>query len=175
MCIDGPGFDHLLKVKPECPYFKNIVTFDTIAEDKLAKAKELGIKVYNYSDILEEGKNHPDMEFKKPTPETIHMFCYTSGTTGDPKAAMLSHGSFVPVVKVINYHSGGLNENDVSISYLPYAHVFEQCIFVYSLMTGLAHGYYDGNPFKLLDDIKVLKPTFICTVPRILNRVFQKI
>lgn len=48
------------------------------------------------------------MIFNEPTPETIHMFCYTSGTTGDPKAAMLSHKAFIPVAKVITFASGGL-------------------------------------------------------------------
>jgi long-chain acyl-CoA synthetase len=103
------------------------------------------------------------------------MFCYTSGTTGDPKAAMLSHSAFVAVVNVVDYFQTDFSERDVAISYLPYAHVFEQAIFICSLFYGFSQGYYDGNPFKLLDDIKVLKPTFICVVPRILNRVYQKI
>lgn len=172
MCVDASGFDNLIKVKPECHSFTTIVTFDDIPEEKLQKAKSIGLTVYHYNDVLNEGRNHPDMKFKEPTPETFHMFCYTSGTTGDPKAAMLPHKAFLPVCKVITYYSeGGLNLEDTAISYLPYAHVFEQCIFVYSLFVGFSHGYYDGNPFKLLDDIKVLKPTFICTVPRILNRV----
>ena len=90
------------------------------------KAKDLGIKVYNYSDVLEEGKKLPDATFKVPTSETIHMFCYTSGTTGDPKAAMMSHGSFIPVIKMVDFfYAKGLTENEVAISYLPYAHIFE--------------------------------------------------
>ena len=125
MCIDAGGFDHLLKVKPECAHLKTIVTFDDLPEEKLNKAKELGIKVYHYNDILNEGKKHPDATFREPTPETTHMFCYTSGTTGDPKAAILTHSCFVPVGKTIDFFSGGLFPEDVAISYLPYAHVFE--------------------------------------------------
>jgi len=103
------------------------------------------------------------------------MFCYTSGTTGDPKAAMIPHKGFIPLMTAVEFFGGIVNPEDVSISYLPYAHIFEQAIFVISLFKGFAHGYYDGNPFKLLDDIKELKPTFFCTVPRILTRVYQKI
>jgi len=40
---------------------------------------------------------------------------------------------------------------------------------------GYSHGFYSGDPLKLLDDITVLKPTFFVTVPRILNRVYGKI
>lgn len=36
----------------------------------------------------------------------------------------------------------------------------------------MAHGFYDGNPLKLLDDVKALQPTFMATVPRVLNRVY---
>jgi long-chain acyl-CoA synthetase len=63
----------------------------------------------------------------------------------------------------------------VAISYLPYGHTFEQNLFVNSLFTGFSHGYYSGDPLKLLDDIQMLKPTIFCTVPRILNRVYNKI
>lgn len=101
------------------------------------------------------------------------MFCYTSGTTGDPKAAMISHASFIPTIKMVDfYYTGGLTEKEVAVSYLPYAHIFEQAVFCISLFKGFSHGYYDGNPFKLMEDVKVLKPTMFCTVPRILNRIY---
>ena len=100
------------------------------------------------------------------------MFCYTSGTTGDPKGAMISHGSFVSTFSMADYFKINLDETDVAISYLPYGHTFEQCIFMLSIYKGFSHGYYSGNPLKLLEDISVLKPTLFCSVPRILNRVY---
>lgn len=69
----------------------------------------------------------------------------------------------------------GLGDTDVAISYLPYGHTFEQCIFIFSLLRGFAHGYYSGDPLKLLEDLQMLKPTMFCTVPRILNKVYNKI
>jgi long-chain acyl-CoA synthetase len=53
------------------------------------------------------------------------MFCYTSGTTGDPKGAMISHGSFVSTFSMVDYYQINLDETDVAISYLPYGHTFE--------------------------------------------------
>jgi long-chain acyl-CoA synthetase len=97
------------------------------------------------------------------------MFCYTSGTTGDPKGAKMSHAGFIGVQHLVDH------ADDVSISYLPYAHIFEQCAFIFSLIRGFSHGYYSGDPLKLLEDIKVLRPTFMATVPRILNRVHGRI
>lgn len=52
------------------------------------------------------------------------MLCYTSGTTGDPKAAMITHANFVAATAAIMYFSD-VGSGDIAISYLPYAHVFE--------------------------------------------------
>ncbi len=69
------------------------------------------------------------LSFNEPTPESCYMFCYTSGTTGDPKAAMLSHRNYInasgPTREMIDH----VDENDVMISYLPMAHSFEQFLF----------------------------------------------
>ena len=53
------------------------------------------------------------------------MFGYTSGTTGDPKGAKLAHSCFVAIGQIVDYLKIPLNENDISLSYLPYAHCFE--------------------------------------------------
>jgi long-chain acyl-CoA synthetase len=53
------------------------------------------------------------------------MFCYTSGTTGDPKAAMLSHGNMISVSCAASYMDVALTDQDSTISYLPLAHSFE--------------------------------------------------
>ena len=105
----------------------------------------------------------------------MYMFCYTSGTTGDPKGVMITHKSFVSCLHIVEWYNVDINEEEIYISYLPYGHCFEQCFLVLSLFKGYSHGYYSGDPLKLLDDIQTLKPTMFCTVPRILNRVYTKI
>jgi len=81
------------------------------------------------------------------------MFCYTSGTTGDPKGAKMSHSGFVSTQHLVDYVRLNLDETDCSISYLPFAHIFEQCNLIFSLGRGYRHGFYSGDPLKLLDDI----------------------
>ncbi len=75
--------------------------------------------------MLEAGKEHPEITLTDPEPETIYMFCYTSGTTGDPKGAKMSHSGFVATQHLHEYAKIPFNEEDVSISYLPLAHIFE--------------------------------------------------
>lgn len=82
------------------------------------------------------------------------MFCYTSGTTGDPKAAMLSHKNILSASSAVLSVGGvDINESDTIISYLPLAHSFEKGSFANSLICGYKIGYYSGDPLKLLDDL----------------------
>jgi long-chain acyl-CoA synthetase len=103
------------------------------------------------------------------------MFCYTSGTTGDPKAAMLSHGNLVSVSAAANLMDVNCNETDSVISYLPLAHSFEKCVFCFTSANGCKYGFYSGDPLKLFDDLQVLKPTLFPSVPRLFNRIYDKI
>lgn len=116
-----------------------------------------------------------DVLIEEPTPATTYMFCYTSGTTGDPKGAKITHESFISCCSIQEWFNIDLDETDISISYLPYGHTMEQCIFVLSILRGFSHGYYSGDPLKLMEDIQILKPTIFLTVPRILNKIYSKI
>jgi long-chain acyl-CoA synthetase len=61
------------------------------------------------------------------------------------------------------------------ISYLPLAHSFEKALFTAALLIGVSIGYYSGDPLKLLDDLAELKPNFFPSVPRLFNRIYDKI
>lgn len=177
ICLETKSFDGIVKLKREgkIPHLKNFLSYDPVSEDKIKEAAEVGLTVHLYKDVVEAGKLHKDAPVKEPTKDTIYMFCYTSGTTGDPKGAMISHGGFVSLFSMLDFFPLNLDETDVAISYLPYGHTFEQCIFMLSIVKGFSHGYFSGNPLKLLEDISILKPTLFCSVPRILNRVYGAI
>ena len=61
------------------------------------------------------------------------------------------------------------------MSYLPLAHVFEKLVHHLALYNGSAIGYFGGDINKLVEDIGILKPTFIPMVPRLLTRIYDKI
>uniref|UniRef100_A0AAR2LM42 Arachidonate--CoA ligase n=1 Tax=Pygocentrus nattereri TaxID=42514 RepID=A0AAR2LM42_PYGNA len=68
-----------------------------------------------------------------------------------------------------------IRQEDVSVSYLPLAHMFERMIQVTMFCHGARVGFYQGDISLLMDDIKTLKPTFFPVVPRIINRIYDKV
>ena len=113
--------------------------------------------------------------YEEPTPDTTALFCYTSGTTGDPKAAKITHANLMAVVTGAQYGGFEVSHNDIMISYLPLAHSFEQLLFVASITYGSKVGYFAGDVQKLTEDCMELKPTLFPSVPRIYNRIYDKI
>jgi long-chain acyl-CoA synthetase len=75
------------------------------------------------------------------------------------------------------FDNGGFNftENDVHISYLPLGHAYEQSLFQTSIAKAIQIGFFSGDAVQLMADMAVLKPTLFFTVPRILNRLYDKI
>lgn len=148
---------------------KNLVSFDAFTEEQSQKAKEAGLTLYNWADVLKAGESNPQ-DFVKITPDTIYTFSYTSGTTGTPKAAMLSHGNIVSVVASVTVLDVNINSKDIHLSYLPMAHVMERLFVNVLLYYGCAIGFYSGDTQKIKDDLQELKPTLFLSVPRLFNR-----
>lgn len=61
------------------------------------------------------------------------------------------------------------------ISYLPLAHIYERVNMISCTHSGVAVGFYHGDVTELLDDIMSLKPTIFCSVPRLWNRIYDKV
>lgn len=68
-----------------------------------------------------------------------------------------------------------LSPDDVHISYLPLAHIFERVVFTALTAVGASIGYYQGDTLKLMSDITALRPTVFCSVPRLLNKIYDKV
>ena len=97
MCVEGKGVDKILQLVKEgkVQSLKNLVLFDELADEEREEIGQAGLKLYRYTDLIKSGKKNNHLKLKKPNVDTIYMFCYTSGTTGEPKAAMLANSCFV--------------------------------------------------------------------------------
>ena len=180
ICCAGASLSKiiLLKSQGKAQSIKFLVSMDDFDKSVEKDGEDVGIKVMHVNEVIQEGRKHTSMDLTPfaPTEDDIYMFCYTSGTTGDPKAAMLSHKNIMSAA-CSTFNVGGIEftEDDVLISYLPLAHSFEKCLFVSCCVSGMAIGYFSGDPLKLLDDLKELKPTYFPSVPRLFNRIYDKI
>nr|CAB3219802.1 long-chain-fatty-acid--CoA ligase 1 [Phallusia mammillata] len=175
----NPKLAVLLKGVQEGKYsIKLIVAMETIDDDNKKLADECGVKVMTFSEVEENGKANLK-DFVPPKPEDLHTICYTSGTTGLPKGVMMTHRNIISnhagVYGVGKTHFLDMGPNDVYISYLPLAHVFERLLAVQMYYLGGRVGFFQGDIKLLLSDIAELKPTVFAMVPRLINRIYDKI
>lgn len=129
-----------------------------------------GVDIIPYSQLHSEGLSSLQ-PFCPPISDDIATICYTSGTTGTPKGAVLSHGNLIANVAGASW-TITLYPSDLYISYLPLAHIYERANQIMVAYSGGASGFYQGDSMKLLEDMAVLKPTIFCSVPRLYNRIY---
>merc|ERR1711976_159921 len=68
-----------------------------------------------------------------------------------------------------------VEKTDVHLSYLPLPHMFERALQCALIQSGAAIGFYQGETLKIVEDIKVLQPTLFPSVPRMFNKMYEKI
>jgi len=163
-----------LKTEGKIEKLTHVIYFDQNSEDQINKAGESGITLIPYEEVVREGSKYK-VTYDEITPDTMFTLCYTSGTTGMPKGAMLTHRNFLANIENFTNFDGILNfyPDDVYISYLPLAHIFERLFMTICMAHQLKYGFYQGDVAKIKDDLMELKPTFMISVPRLLTRFYD--
>ena len=156
---------------------KNLIIIEKEDDEETAKNLEsLGFNIFTWEEVVEKGKEEgQNLTLKKPKADDITIINYTSGTTGLPKGVKVSHRNIVVNTDVIEVIGLYPTTNDVYLSYLPYAHIMETLIITVVLNHGVQVGIYNGNAANLEEDFKLLRPTAICAVPRIFQRIYDGI
>ena len=155
--------EHIL---PKIKNVKGVYTFNDLEGQK------------HYKELIELGKANRDTDAleaakKAVLPDDVATMIYTSGTTGDPKGVMLTHNNILSNVSAV-YHIFPVDEYSKGVSYLPLCHVYERTnIYVY-LYLGVSI-YYAENMGTIAANIQEVKPHILTTVPRLLEKVYDKI
>lgn len=140
------------------------------------RAKNRGVDLVRFEDVERMGaqKNHPEVP---PKLTDLCTVCYTSGTTGNPKGVMLTHQNVMAGVCAVLLQLGDQkpSNKDTMISFLPLAHMLERCCENGMYMVGGSVGFYSGDIKTLSEDMKALRPTVMPAVPRLLNRMYDKV
>lgn len=172
-CFVGHGdlLDKVKGVQPNLPDLKGIFTFDKLSTPTVdANNNPVGY----WEDLLVKGDMAP-VEAIKSTILTDDVFTivYTSGTTGTPKGVMLTHKNFITNVKDV-YPLIPIGAGQLGFSFLPLCHVFERCVVLSYYCKGI-NVMYPPSLDTLADNMREFRPHFFTTVPRLLEKVYEKV
>ena len=133
-----------------------------------------GITLLSYSALRASARGNTTVFPAFPKPDDLAYIMYTSGTTGNPKGALLSHAGLCASVEAAR-HILSFDGSDVHLSYLPLAHIFETGVQVVFLSSGARIGFFSGIIKKMPEDLQHLRPTALFGVPRVFQRIHQNV
>ncbi len=169
--------EKILAGKPRMPVLETIALFEGADDDIRGRAAAMGVNVYAYAHIQERGSAYRaanpeafEAEIAKGKPGDLATIIFTSGTTGEPKGVMLSHGNFLYQVRCIPTRLS-VKPGDVWLSVLPVWHSFERIIQYVTIDTGSALAYSKPIGSVMLADFLEVRPQWMCSVPRIWESV----
>ncbi|MBD1261129.1 long-chain fatty acid--CoA ligase [Maribacter polysiphoniae] len=160
-------FDKVNKVRANVPQLKEVFCFDMVDGCK------------NWKEVLalgEDSSNQPEVEKRKEevTPKDLATLIYTSGTTGKPKGVMLSHNNLVSNVIGSEKRVPLAMGESRALSFLPVCHVFERMILYLYQYCGVEI-YFAESLEKMTDNLKEVNPNIMTGVPRLYEKVYDKI
>ena len=175
--LSGDKMKNIVELKSEgkIANLTHVIYFDEAKQADLEMASKLGLQCVKFTDALAEGEVAGPQTMDPVTGDTFYTFSYTSGTTGMPKGVMLTHRNFASNIGGMHHFDGefAIKSDDVYISYLPLAHVFERVLLLCSMGYAMQYGFFQGDVMKLREDLAVLKPTVMASVPRLYNRFYD--
>ncbi|MDQ3753966.1 MAG: long-chain fatty acid--CoA ligase [Acidobacteriota bacterium] len=166
--------DKVLSVRAGLSKVKRIIALDEEAARGRAGA-------LSYHEFLELGRKQEDQLRKmivsraeRAQPDETVIMVYTSGTTGLPKGARLSHRYVINSVESLR-GVVPLSDSDVTFSYLPYCHVAERIAGLYNRLHAGATAYFVDEPRRLWEYMLEIKPTVFASLPRFFEKIHARV
>lgn len=163
-------YDVAFALQTRIPSLRKIVVYDPDVQ-----IKQDGFSVY-FSDFVASGLTGNWSEQLKAVSmqaqdQDLCSILYTSGTSGEPKGVMLSVANFRHCIRIHDLRIN-ISDKDVSLCFLPLSHIFERGWTFIVLSKGMT-SYYLRNPKEVVDAVKVVKPTLMCSVPRFFEKTYE--
>ena len=159
--------DRVVEVWHQCPQLERIIVWDDDDGDL--------DNVERWSDALRTDVDGGELQTRAQTtqPDDCAIIVYTSGTTGPPKGAMISHANILALIRV------GVGfpflDREESFSFLPMAHVAERVLGFYQRTNHATSTTYASSIPAVLEEVKEVKPTLFGSVPRIFEKAHARI
>ncbi|MGH2699474.1 MAG: AMP-dependent synthetase/ligase [Actinomycetota bacterium] len=172
--------EKVLKMRSELPELEKVVVFegyDGTSGSERSGGVEGSDFVLGWEDFLDLADGEDDEVYEDATarlkPDDLATFVYTSGTTGPPKAVMLSHANIWWTATHSEQHIPiGDAETGRALSYLPLSHIAERMISHFLQIYYGTQTWFGGGVPTLLEDLQECKPTYFFAVPRVWEKFY---
>ncbi|WP_025216868.1 AMP-dependent synthetase/ligase [Mannheimia varigena] len=167
---DQEQYDIAIEIANKCPLLQKIV-----AMKQSIKLRDIKI-AQHWQDFINVSPNDTELNQRLNDKRLDDLFTliYTSGTTGEPKGVMLDYANLAYQLQAHDKALPNIDENDVSLSFLPLSHIFERAWVYYVLHRGAINCYLE-DPHQVRDALTALKPTLMCAVPRFYEKIYAAI
>lgn len=153
-------YDRVSAMRSQLPALEHVISFEGNGNDS-----------NSFSSLTKKGATKP-VPAVAADPKSIAGYIYTSGTTGNPKGVLLSHSNIACNISSLQ-ELVPINQDDRSLTFLPWAHSFGQTVELHGMLSlGASMGICEGVD-KIIDNLAEVQPTVLFAVPRIFNRIYD--
>ena len=174
-------FKKIIDTQKNLHFLKVIIAIKEVDQDLIDKlSKNIIFKTYaQFQDIADQHvRNNPDLlesTVEKADPLDIASILYTSGTTGEPKGAVVSQKAICSMLNNVAMSlKTNINSTDRTLTFLPLSHVLGRCDSLLGLIFDFETVYAESLE-KVIDNMAIAKPTILIAVPRIFEKIYTKI
>jgi long-chain acyl-CoA synthetase len=168
------------KLTGGCGSLKAVILADGVTPDAAKMAEGAGLEILSYAKVEAVGAERITRRGHKhnpPSPDDVATFCYTSGTTGDPKGALITHENLISTIAGVQGSEEAfiIKMFDRHLSFLPLPHIFERIVMAQMFTVGASIAFHRCDPLLLIEDIQACRPTMMPAAPRLLNKIHDKV
>ncbi|WP_373100690.1 MULTISPECIES: AMP-dependent synthetase/ligase [Pasteurellaceae] len=169
---DQEQYTHALDIAEQCPQLQRIVAMKDSID-----LQDHAIACY-WRDFIADGsqRNQPELASRLANKQMSDLFTliYTSGTTGEPKGVMLDYANLAHQLQAHDNALQNIDTTDISLSFLPFSHIFERAWVAYVLHRGAVNCYIEDTN-QVRSALTEIRPTLMCAVPRFYEKIYTAI